>query len=123
MLADSEKETPDAILIASGSEVQWCVAAKEALKADGIDVRVVSMPCMDVFEEQPVDYRESVLPRAVRRRVAVEALSTFGWERYVGLDGKVIGMNKFGASAPYSKLFPEYGFTAENVTATVKSLF
>ena len=123
ILADSEKETPDAILIASGSEVQWCVAAKKALKEEGIDVRVVSMPCMDVFEEQPLEYREAVLPRAVRRRVAVEALSTFGWERYVGLDGKVIGMTQFGASAPYAKLFPEYGFTAENVAATVKSLF
>ena len=77
---------------------------------------------MDVFEEQSEEYKESVLPKAVRKRVAVEALSTFGWGKYVGLDGAVIGMDHFGASAPYSKLFEEYGFTTENVVKTVKSI-
>ena len=80
------------------------------------------MPSMDVFEEQDAEYKEKVLPKAVRARVAVEALIGFGWERYTGLDGKVISMNGFGASAPYSKLFPYFGFTAENVVAEVKAL-
>ena len=122
ILEDSEKETPDAIIIASGSEVQLAVAAKAELAKEGVDVRVVSMPCMDLFEEQPAEYQEKVLPKAVRKRVAVEALSTFGWGKYVGLDGAVIGMEHFGASAPYSKLFAEYGFTTENVVNTVKSI-
>ncbi len=122
VLQDSAKETPDAILIATGSEVSLAVEAKKLLAEDGIDVRVVSMPCMDLFEEQTAEYKESVLPKAVRKRVAVEALSTFGLDRYVGLDGAVIGMTTFGASAPYSKLFPAFGFTAENVAAKVKEL-
>ena len=122
VLQDSTKETPDAILIATGSEVSLAVEAKKLLAEDGIDVRVVSMPCMDLFEEQTAEYKESVLPKAVRKRVAVEALSTFGLDRYVGLDGAVIGMTTFGASAPYSKLFPAFGFTAENVAAKVKEL-
>ncbi|MDD6455819.1 MAG: transketolase C-terminal domain-containing protein, partial [Lachnospiraceae bacterium] len=122
VLEDSTKEVPDAIIIASGSEVQWAVGAKAELAKEGVDVRVVSMPCMDVFEEQSEEYKESVLPKAVRKRVAVEALSTFGWGKYVGLDGAVIGMDHFGASAPYSKLFEEYGFTTENVVKTVKSI-
>ncbi len=122
VLQDSTKETPDAILIATGSEVSLAVEAKKLLAEDGIDVRVVSMPCMDLFEEQTAEYKESVLPKAVRKRVAVEALSTFGLDHYVGLDGAVIGMTTFGASAPYSKLFPAFGFTAENVAAKVKEL-
>ena len=85
-------------------------------------VRVVSMPCMDIFEEQSEEYKAKVLPKNVRKRVAVEALSGFGWDRYVGLDGDIIGMNRFGASAPYSKLFPYFGFTVENVVARVKAL-
>ena len=80
------------------------------------------MPSMDVFEKQSDEYKESVLPKSVRKRVAVEALSGFGWDRYVGLDGDMIGMNRFGASAPYSKLFPYFGFTVENVVARVKAL-
>lgn len=122
ILEDSQKETPDAIIIASGSEVQWAVGARAELAKEGIDVRVVSMPCMDLFEEQSEEYKEKVLPKAVRKRVAVEALSTFGWGKYVGLDGAVIGMEHFGASAPYSKLFTEYGFTTENVVKTVKEI-
>lgn len=122
VVADSTKETPDAIIIASGSEVSLAVDAKEVLAKDGMDVRVVSMPCMDVFEQQSDEYKESVLPKAVRKRVAVEALSDFGWGKYVGLDGAYITMKGFGASAPYSVLFPKFGFTVDNVVNTVKSL-
>lgn len=122
VIADSDKETPDAIIIASGSEVSLAVDAKAELAKDGMDVRVVSMPCMDLFEEQSEEYKEKVLPKAVRKRVAVEALSGFGWGKYVGLDGAYITMDGFGASAPYSVLFPKFGFTVDNVVKTVKSL-
>ena len=98
------------------------VALDDYFAAEGIDVRVVSMPCMELFEAQSAEYKESVLPKAVRARVAVEALIGYGWDRYVGLDGAVVCMNGFGASAPYSKLFPKYGFTAENVAAKVKEV-
>ena len=117
------KETPDAIIIASGSEVSLAVDAKAELLKEGIDVRVVSMPCVDIFEEQSEEYREKVLPKNVRKRVAVEALIGYGWERYTGLDGRVLSMNSFGASAPYSRLFPYFGFTVENVVNTVRELF
>ena len=100
IVADSAKETPDAIIIATGSELSLAVEAKELLLKDGMDVRVVSMPCMDLFEEQSPEYKESVLPKAVRKRVAVEALSDFGWGRYVGLDGATVCMEGFGASGP-----------------------
>ena len=122
IVQDSTKETPDVILIASGSELNLCVSAKAELAKEGIDARVVSMPCMDIFEEQDEAYKEAVLPKSVRARVAVEALDTFGWERYTGLDGKVIGMHGFGQSGPYKFLFPHYGFTVENVVATAKSV-
>lgn len=122
IIEDSTKETPDAIIIASGSEVSLAVDAKAELAKDGIDVRVVSMPCMDLFEKQSDEYKESVLPKAVRKRVAVEALSGFGWGKYVGLDGAYITMDGFGASAPYSVLFPKFGFTVDNVVKTVKGL-
>lgn len=122
VIADSAKETPDAIIIATGSEVSLAIEAKELLKAEGVDVRVVSMPSMDVFEEQSAEYKESVLPSAVRKRVAVEALSDFGWGRYVGLDGAYVTMKGFGASAPAATLFKKFGFTAENVANTVKSI-
>ena len=121
-MQDSEKEVPDAILIASGSEVQLAVAAKAALAEEGIDVRVVSMPSMDVFDRQVKEYQEKILPNAVRKRVAIEALSGFGWGKYVGLDGKVIAMPGFGASAPANLLFEKFGFTVDNVVATVKSI-
>ncbi len=122
IVSASKKETPDAIIVASGSEVQLGIGAQEMLAAEGIDVRVVSMPCMELFEAQSAEYKESVLPKEVRARVAVEALIGYGWDRYVGLDGAVVCMNGFGASAPYSKLFPKYGFTAENVAAKVKEV-
>jgi len=114
IIAESEKAVPDAIIIASGSEVSLAVNAKEELKKSGIDVRVVSMPSMELFDKQSAEYKESVLPNAVRKRVAVEALSDFGWYKYVGLDGKVIAMEGFGASGP--------GFTVDNVVKTVKEV-
>ncbi len=122
ILEDSTKETPDAIIIASGSEVSLAVEAKAELAKEGIDVRVVSMPCMDLFEEQSEEYKASVLPKEVRKRVAVEALIGFGWEKYVGLDGAIISMTGFGASAPAATLFEKFGFTTKRVVDTVKSL-
>lgn len=120
---DDCEGTPEVILIASGSEVDLAVKAKEMLAAEGRKVRVVSMPSMDIFEEQSAEYRESVLPKTVRRRVAVEALGTFGWERYTGLDGVTVGMNSFGASAPAGELFRHFGFTAERVAEAARGLF
>lgn len=114
--------TPDAILIATGSEVGLAVKAKAELEKEGMKIRVVSMPCMDLFEEQTAEYRESVLPKTVRKRVAVEALGGFGWERYTGLDGAVVSMKGFGASGPAAELFEKFGFTVENVVNAVKSL-
>lgn len=110
------------ILIASGSEVSLAIAAQEALAAEGVHVRVVSMPCMELFAAQDEDYRERVLPRAVRARVAVEAASGFGWGRYVGLDGSAVTMEGFGASAPADVLFRKYGFTVENVARVMKDV-
>jgi transketolase len=122
VVRDSAKEIPDGILIASGSEVALAVNAAEELAKKGQDVRVVSMVSMDVFEEQSAEYRESVLPKAVRRRVGVEALASFGLDRYVGLDGAMVGMTTFGASAPQDQLFKKFGFTVENVVDTYESL-
>lgn len=113
---------PDCILIATGSEVELAVNAKAQLEKDGMKVRIVSMPCMDLFEEQTDEYKEAVLPKAVRKRVAIEALGDFGWERYVGLDGAVVAMKGFGASAPAAQLFDKFGFTTEHVVNVVKGL-
>ena len=121
-IIDDCEGTPELILIASGSEVALAVHAKETLAAEGQKVRVVSMPCMDLFEEQSEEYKESVLPREVRRRVAVEALGSFGWDKYTGLDGKIIAMERFGASAPAALLFKKFGFTVEHVVEVAKSL-
>ena len=122
IVSPSGKETPDAILIASGSEVSLAIDAQALLKAEGVDVRVVSMPCMELFEAQDAAYREKILPKKIRARVAVEALSSFGWERYVGLDGKTGAMESFGASAPGGTLFKNFGFTKEHVAETVKEV-
>jgi transketolase len=119
---DSSKATPDAIILASGSEVELAVNAKVELAKEGIDVRVVSMPSVDIFEEQSEEYKESILPKNVRARVAVEAATDFGWGKYVGLDGAYVTMKGFGASAPAGELFKKFGFTVENVVSTVKSL-
>ena len=123
IIKEASKSTPDMILIASGSEVSLAVEAAAELEKDNISTRVVSMPCMDVFETQSKEYKEEVLPKTVRNRVAIEALSSFGWDRYTGLDGRIISMNSFGASAPQDLLFKKFGFTKENVVTTAKEVF
>jgi len=121
VLADSEG-TPEVILMGTGSEVGLCMDAYEKLTSEGIKARVVSMPCWELFERQSNEYRESVLPNAVRARVAVEAGTTLGWREFVGLDGKIVARREFGASAPLKDLLREFGFTVENVVAQAKSL-
>ncbi|KOF56454.1 transketolase [Clostridium sp. DMHC 10] len=115
ILKDSEKKVPDIILMASGSEVELIYKAHEVLKKKGIDARVVSMPSFELFEAQSEEYKESVLPKAVRKRLAVEAASPMGWYKYIGLDGDIIAMNDFGASGKAEVLFEHYGFTVDNV--------
>jgi transketolase len=121
VLADADG-TPEVILMATGSEVQWCMAAREQLQADGIKARVVSMPSWEIFEHQPKAYRDAVLPPSCRARIAVEMASTFGWDRYVGLDGRIIARADFGASAPLKDLLKEFGFTVEHIVAEAKAL-
>ena len=122
ILRKEEKPEPDCIVIASGSEVHLAVEAARELLADGIDVRVVSLPSSDVFDSQTKEYKESVLPLSVRKRVAIEALSTFGLEKYTGLDGAVIGMESFGASGPQQKLFEKFGITKDKLKETIRQL-
>jgi transketolase len=121
VLADSEG-TPDVILIGSGSEVSLCLSASEQLKAEGVKARVVSMPSWELFERQEEAYRDSVLPPSVHARVAVEKAATFGWERFVGLRGAVVGMRSFGASAPLKHLQQKFGFTVENVVKVAREV-
>ncbi|SIS37373.1 transketolase [Salimicrobium flavidum] len=121
VLSGSEKETPDTILLASGSEVQLAVAAQKELKNKGIDARVVSVASFDRFEAQSDAYKEEVLPTSIRNRVAIEMATSFGWDRFVGLDGKVVGIDRFGASAPGDTVIENYGFTVENVVKQVES--
>jgi transketolase len=120
VLADAPGGSPEAIIIASGSEVSLAVEAHESLRAEGIRSRVVSMPSWEIFEQQPQSYRDSVLPPNVKARVAVEQASTFGWERYVGSADHVIGMKTFGASAPLKELQKKFGFEPDNIVAAVK---
>src|SRR5262245_23707883 len=122
VLADTPGGDPEVILIASGSEVSLAVDAHEKLRAEGIRSRVVSMPSWEIFDHQTQEYRDSVLPPAVKARVAVEQASTFGWERYVGSNGHVIGMKTFGASAPLKALQEKFGFEPERVVASAKEL-
>ena len=122
ILSDCGCSTPDAILIATGSEVELAVAAAKELSAKGKKIRVVSMPSTDCFEAQSKEYRQSVLPDAVEARVAIEAGVTTGWYRYVGTKGKVIGIDRFGESAPAEQLFPYFGFTVENVIKAVEAV-
>lgn len=122
VVSDSIKAVPDAIIIASGSEVELGVHAQAELAKENIDVRVVSMPSMELFEQQSEAYKEQVLPKAVRARVAVEAAADFGWGKYVGLDGATVTMVGFGASAPAGTLFKKFGFTTEHVVETVKAV-
>jgi len=121
VLSDSDG-TPDLILMGTGSETQLCVQAAEQLRSEGKKVRVVSMPCWEVFEEQDAEYRESVLPKAVKKRVSVEAGSTFGWCRYVGDEGIAIGIDQYGSSAPGSVCMEKFGFTVDNVVAKAKAV-
>ena len=113
---------PDILLLATGSEIELAMNAADALAADGIAARVISMPCTDAFDAQDADYRESVLPAAVTARVAIEAGVTEGWWRFVGLQGRVIGLDRFGESAPANELFEYFGFTADNVVAVAKNV-
>lgn len=107
--------TPDVLLIGSGSEVELCMKAKAALAEQGVKARVISMPCIEEFEKQPEEYKQSVLPREIKARVCVEAGSPYSWYKYAGDNGEIIGMDTFGASAPAGKLFTHFGFTTENV--------
>ncbi|EFA4929358.1 transketolase [Escherichia coli] len=121
VLSDCDGQ-PEMILISAGSEIELVVSAAKALTEEGRNVRVVSMPCTERFDNQDAAYKESVLPKAVRKRLAVEASIAGFWERYVGLDGKVIGMTSFGESAPANVLFKHFGFTPENVLAQAREL-
>lgn len=117
-----EVDRIDAIIIATGSEVNLAMEAKEALFEQGIDVRVVSMPSMELFEKQDDDYKEMVLPRNIRARLSIEMASDFGWHKYVGLDGKTMSVSRFGTSAPASVVIENYGFTVENVIKNIKDI-
>jgi transketolase len=121
VLADSDGE-PEVILIATGSEVSLAVDAYEELRSDGVRARVVSLPSWYLFDLQPAEYRESVLPEAVQARVAVEQASTLGWDRYVGPRGQIVGMRTFGASAPLKEVQRKFGFTPERVVEAAREL-
>jgi transketolase len=122
ILADAADGKPDVIIIGTGSEVSLCVAAYEKLTAEGVKVRVVSLPCWELFDEQPAEYRDAVLPPNVTSRVAVELGIKQGWEKYIGVSGKFIGMSGYGASAPLEVVLPHFGMTVENVVAAAKEL-
>jgi transketolase len=120
VLAEAGSGQPDVILIGTGSEVQVALAARDELEAEGIGARVVSMPCWELFDRQPAEYRDQVLPRGVAARVAIEQASTLGWDRYVGDGGAVIGMHTFGASAPLKQLLTNFGFTPEHLSQVAR---
>jgi len=122
ILSPSEKEIPDVLLLASGSEVSLAVSAQEKLRESGIDAAVISMPSWDRFEAQPEAYKEEVLPKRVKKRLAIEMGSSLGWHRYVGEEGRVLSIERFGASAPGETIVKEYGFTVENIVRIVKEL-
>jgi transketolase len=122
VLAEVAEKNPEILLIASGSELSVALEAYEKLAAEGIAARLVSMPSWDLFEKQPQAYRDDVLPPKVTARLAIEAAAPLGWERYVGAEGDVIGMTRFGASAPYKILAEKFGFTSVNVVQQAKLL-
>jgi transketolase len=122
VISKAKKETPDAILLATGSEVQLAVKAQEALKEKNIDVSVVSMPSWDRFSKQDQAYKDSVIPKQVKKRLAIEMGASFGWERYTGDEGDILAIDRFGASAPGDTVVEEYGFTVENVVARTEAL-
>lgn len=115
-----DAESAQALIIATGSEVAVALAAADQLEAEGIAVRVVSMPCRELFDQQEAGYREKVLPSSIPVRVAIEAGRSLGWERYVGCEGTIIGVDRFGASAPFQRIYAEFGLTAERIVAAVK---
>jgi transketolase len=120
VLAGTADQTPDVLLLATGSEVSLCIAAFEQLKLEGIKTRVISMPSWELFERQGLEYRDSVLPPQITARVAVEAASSFGWERYTGIDGRIIGMDTFGLSAPMKVVEQRFGFDPAHVVAAAR---
>ena len=120
VLADAPEGKPDVLLLGTGSEVSLCVATHEQLKSEGINARVISMPSWELFEHQSQEYRDSVLPPEILARVAVEEASIFGWERYTGTSGAILGMRCFGLSAPGKVVAEYFGFTAEHVVAAAK---
>ncbi|WP_139491428.1 transketolase [Brevibacillus dissolubilis] len=122
VVADAENGEPQVLLLATGSEVSLCMQAREELAAKGIQARVVSMPSWNLFERQPKEYRDSVIPPHIKARVAVEMANPLGWERYAGDNGIIIGINTFGASAPGDRVMKEYGFTVENVVASAEKV-
>jgi transketolase len=122
ILVDAGGLPPDVILIATGSEVPLALKAYRQLADEGIRSRVVSMPCWELFDQQPQSYRDTVLPPIVRARVSIEAAAPFGWERYAGLEGAIIGVTDFGASAPGAVVMAEFGFTPERLVETAKRL-
>jgi transketolase len=122
ILADAEGGKPEIILMGTGSEVSLCVAGYEQLTASGVKARVVSMPSWELFEKQPLEYRQSVLPPSVQARISVEQASTYGWDKYVGAAGRRIGMHTFGASAPLKELQKKFGFTPEAVVQAAREL-
>jgi transketolase len=122
ILSDTEGGLPEVILLGSGSEVNLCVQAKKRLMELNIRARVVSVPSWELFREQTAEYQESVIPKSVRRRVTVEAASTLGWEGFAGLDGIMIGIDRFGASAPAAELMKHFGFTIANVCTAALNL-
>jgi transketolase len=120
VLTDAKDGKPDVLLIGTGSEVSMCVAAHELLAKDGVKSRVVSLPCWELFEHQPQEYKDAVLPPSVKARVSVEKASTLGWRRYVGTTGKAIGMKSFGASAPLKELQKKFGFEPDKIAAAAR---
>jgi transketolase len=122
VVSKSSKETPDALLLASGSEVGLAVEAQKVLDQEGISVSVISMPSWYRFEQQPKEYKESVIPKSVKKRLGIEMATPLGWERYTGDEGEILGIHTFGASAPGEKVLKEYGFSVENVVARTKAL-
>jgi transketolase len=119
-ISDPQSDEPQAIIFATGSEVAIALEAQQILADNGVAARVVSVPCWELFDEQPQAYREEVLLPAVRARVAVEAAAPLGWERFVGREGEIVGLDRFGHSAPYKEIYKHLGITAENVAAAVQ---
>ena len=121
VVSEAKGGDAQAILISTGSEVNLCIQVQDLLAKEGVRTRVVSMPCWQLFEKQDQAYRDSVLPPKMRVRIAVEMASPLGWERWVGLDGAIVGMNSFGASAPLKHLLKKFGFEPEPVAAVVRA--